>query len=343
MTNQQVFILAASSTYNPNNAAPNYPSTQDALIVEIEWSTLCYYNSYSLGNWSGTGLDSLPIGKSLGGSSTLTPSTGGSTAPAGCGCGAPDGHDPTPSSFVGDPIDSATGNNFQAETDLAAGSYTGLRLDRYYNSLDVSTSAFGSNWRSTWHRGLIQTATGVIAVRGNGRQLSFTNNAGVYTADSDVRETLSTATINLPLSGYLAQPGYALLTPDDEVETYAASGQLLTVTSRAGLVTTLNYNASNQLVSVVGPFGHTLSFAYDTNSRVSRMTAPDGGVFVYGYDASNNLVSVTYPDGSIRLYLYENAAMPHGLTGVLDENGNRFATWGYDGQGMAIASQHAAA
>ena len=43
----------------------------------------------------------------------------------------------------------------------------------------------------------------------------------------------------------------------------------------------------------------------------------------------------------MRQYQYENTAFPHALTGLIDEDGNLFASWTYDSQGRAISSQHA--
>ena len=42
-------------------------------------------------------------------------------------------------------------------------------------------------------------------------------------------------------------------------------------------------------------------------------------------------------------YLYENTSYPFALTGITDENGNRYATWGYDGNGRGILSELAGA
>ena len=61
----------------------------------------------------------------------------------------------------------------------------------------------------------------------------------------------------------------------------------------------------------------------------------------YGYDDIGRLTTVTYPDNTVRTYHYENPAFLHGLTGITDENGVRFATWSYDAIGRAITSQHA--
>jgi YD repeat-containing protein len=91
---------------------------------------------------------------------------------------------------------------------------------------------------------------------------------------------------------------------------------------------------------VTCPFGHTVSFAYDWAGRLSQMTTPDGNRYGYTYSGSN-LVSVVYPGGAVRGYLYENSLFPHALTGITDENGNRFATYAYDAQGRAISTEHA--
>ena len=69
--------------------------------------------------------------------------------------------------------------------------------------------------------------------------------------------------------------------------------------------------------------------------------APGNRVYVYGYDAAGRLTSVNYPDNAVRTYHYEDINFVHALTGITDENGDRFATWSYDGAGRANSSQHA--
>ena len=120
-----------------------------------------------------------------------------------------------------------------------------------------------------------------------------------------------------------------------------SSGAVKSIVTRSGLVTTLTYDGGNRLTQIAGPFGHRLTLAYDAANRVSQMTAPDGGVFHYAYDAKSNLAAVTYPGGATRKYLYETTTLPHALTGLIDEDGVRYATWQYDAKGRAISSQHA--
>jgi RHS repeat-associated protein len=238
----------------------------------------------------------------------------------------------------GNPMNAATGNKFQTETDFIGAPNTGLELRRYYNSqATVPTGAFGANWGNTFQRSIIPLSGGAIAqaVHADGHVDTFTLNSGAYVGDPDVMDRLN----RVPATG--TQTGWQLIKADDSIETYTLAGLLSTITTRAGLVTSLTYNGNNRLIAVTGPFGHTLTFAYDGSGRVVQMTVPDGGTYSYAYSASGNLASVTYPSGAQRQYLYENANLPNALTGVIDENGSRFATWTYNLAGRSVSSQHA--
>jgi YD repeat-containing protein len=243
-----------------------------------------------------------------------------------------------PGCYGGNPINAGTGNKFQVETDFVGGAATGLVLRRYYNSQDQTVSEFGASWHSAWHRTMAVSANKVWVTREDGRQDTFSGNnnaSNVWTADPDVTAVLT------PVSAAGAQTGWKLVRDDDSVELYTLDGLLSSVATREGRVTTLAYNANYQLASVTGPFGHQLTFAYDAIGRVRQMTTPDGLSYTYGYDSLNNLTSVTYPDQTVRRYVYENTSLPYALTGIVDEKGNRFATYGYDTLGRATTTQHA--
>jgi YD repeat-containing protein len=64
-------------------------------------------------------------------------------------------------------------------------------------------------------------------------------------------------------------------------------------------------------------------------------------LYKYGYDSQQNLVSVIWPDGAKRHYVYADPRFPHALTGLIDEDGQRYASWIYDANGRAISSEHA--
>jgi len=245
-----------------------------------------------------------------------------------------------PSVCEGNPINAATGNKFQAETDYVGGAATHLELNRYYNSQDTTALGFGRNWHSSWHRSLAKLSDYLVKItRADGRVDTFRKDvaSGAWQADPDVTSRL-VALFNASNQ----QTGWQLSTDDDSREIYTLAGKLSSITTRAGLTTTLAYDAANHLTKVTGPFGHALGFAYDAAGRVKQITGPDGGLYGYTYDANNNnLLSVTYPNATVRRYAYENASFPNALTGISDENGVRYASFAYDAQGRAISTQHA--
>jgi YD repeat-containing protein len=241
-----------------------------------------------------------------------------------------------PNCALGNPINIGTGNKFQEEKDYQGAEHTGLELTRYYNSQGNGQSGFGERWTSTWHRLFAYDDTAnneqVYISRAEGKTYSFTkNDSGAWESGPDDLVQLSGSD----------STGWALVLPDDSTERYSPEGQLQTITTRAGRVTSLTYDAQGNLTTVKGPFGHQLHFAYGDAGYISQVTVPDGDVYTYAHDSNGNLISVTYPDGAKRQYLYENTTYPDALTGIIDANGSRFATYTYDVQGRVIETKHA--
>lgn len=234
---------------------------------------------------------------------------------------------------AGDPINCGTGALFETETDFAGAPNVQIALTRFYNSnLTTTSSTFGADWTSTYHRSISATAAKANVTRPTGQVETFQKNAsGAWVGDPDVKDRLTA----LPGGGWL------LNVADDSTEQYSAAGRLTTITTRSGLVTTLAYDGNRRLIRVTGPFGHVMTFAYDGEGRVVGMKAPDGGAYSYAYDAKGNLISATYPDGTHRNYRYENTNFPNFLTGLVDENGNLFSSWTYNARGRATSSRHA--
>lgn len=177
-----------------------------------------------------------------------------------------------------------------------------------------------------------------------------------------------------------AAAGWRYTNENDEVETYDVAGKLLSLTNKAGLVQTLSYSdgtavapnggyvlsatglatatvlPAGRLIRVTDPAGRSLQFGYDASGRVVKAIDPAGGAYLYAYNGlllTDNLSSVTYPDGKVRTYLYGELAnisatpaagvsYAHALTGIVDENGTRYASWTYDANGRATSSEHGA-
>jgi YD repeat-containing protein len=239
---------------------------------------------------------------------------------------------------VGNPVDPRTGNKFQEELDLSIPSPSKLEFRRYYNSKFARIGgALGNGWRHSYDRAVSDDSSGttrvVLVSRADGKVQQFRFNGQLITADTDVPDRLE----------LLANGGWKYTGADaDEVELYDATGRLLSIQNRVGQTQSLTYDGGGNLSTVTDSFGRTLSFAYDAWKRIATMTDSASRTYTYGYSADdkNNLVRITYPDASFRIYHYENAAFPNALTGITDENGDRFATWTYGSSGAATSSEH---
>jgi YD repeat-containing protein len=96
------------------------------------------------------------------------------------------------------------------------------------------------------------------------------------------------------------------------------------------------------LLRATDSFGRGLYFGYNAASQLVQVTDPSGLNYRYTYDSSGNLSSVIYPDGYVKQYVYNESAytggssLPNALTGIIDENGNRYATYWYNASGQAV-------
>ena len=269
--------------------------------------------------------------------------------------------------FAGDPINVSNGNLFEVEADYVGNGVFPLSFRRYYNSRDLdavtstaddgyiylrpggfqATSRIGAKFHHTYDRTVTVDPTAgnspgnfTTVRRPDGSALHFQLLSGqLVPADASIKDSLR-ATTN----------GWQYITEDDEVEDYDATGRLVMITNRAGFSQRLSYDSHNRLQGVTDPSNRSLTVTYDdTNdysNRVHRIIDPAGGVYTYHYNG-DNLASVTYPDGKTHFYSYNEpaytsgAALSSALTGIVDENGARYTTWNYDGQGRAISSEHA--
>jgi YD repeat-containing protein len=268
------------------------------------------------------------------------------------------------------PINVGTGNKYLKEEDLVIGP---LRLTRHYNAQILRSGlVFSPSWTYTWSRWIaVYGASQVAIYRPNGRtepaslvNPTVTNGQqtwtlAAYSGDQLIRLTDSSGSIT---------NGWLLIADDGELESYDANGRLLKIQTSQGRSQTLSYsdgtlgpnggyildssgNATSAalpaglLVRVSEDFGRGVFLGYNVDTQPVKVTDSLGQVYLYGYDANFNLTSVTYPDGKVRQYLNGESAnvaspMPQAVTGILDENGTRYATYTYDSFGHATSSTH---
>jgi RHS repeat-associated protein len=245
---------------------------------------------------------------------------------------------------AGDPINIATGNVFYGVTDYETAGPNKLAFHRYYNSRGSSTTfaqTLGVNWRSTYDRYIDIASTSSVSVeRADGQTLNFTLADATWTPDTDVD-------LKLTQSG----SSWTLVDRQDNVETYTgvspSEAVLSSVRARNGYTQTLNRDASNKLLSVSDSYGRTLSLTYNAG-LLQTVTTPDGLILSYSYASSgltpgvdDQLVAVAYSTSpaTSQTYVYENPAVPLALTGVIDEDSNRFSTWEYDSSSRGLSAQ----
>jgi YD repeat-containing protein len=272
------------------------------------------------------------------------------------------------------PINPATGNKFQPETDLAA-SGPQLRFVRYYNSgLPAHDNILGGYWLHTYASRILigAPATEATYYRADGKGFVFALQGANWVGDPDVSDRLT----ELKDAQGVRTGWKYLVSSTEETEHYDPFGKLTAIERRSGLTQTLTYSdgtdgatsgnggfvldAAGNATSVVlerglllrvrDHFGRALTFGYDSQRRIVKITDPAGGVYLYAYapagNGLSNLVSVAYPDGHQRVYHYNEPAntsgtvKPNALTGITDENGARFSTYKYGPLGRAIESVH---
>lgn len=241
------------------------------------------------------------------------------------------------------PIHTALGTKLQRETDYVGSGPFALRFERHYTSAHHwEAAAIGTNWRHTYARRIQLISTSAIATatvfRPNGDRFYFTRQSdNTWRSDRDVAARLERSA-----------DGWVYADANDTRENYDAAGRLLSITRRGGYTQTLEYDGDGRLETVRDELGRSLGFTYDAAGRIQTLTDPAGGTYTYAYDAAGNLAAVTRPpawneaEPPTRTYLYEDARFPYALTGILDENGERYATWAYDEQGRGILSEHGA-
>jgi YD repeat-containing protein len=257
---------------------------------------------------------------------------------------------------VGNPCSVGSGLKTQIETDFVSAGSSPLALKRIYRSstLVMPMDGFGSVWMHEWQRRLdlshYNNATpSLSALRGDGTTTAFTLSNGVWTATDGKGDQVASVSD----AGGAGQ-GFRLIDRrTDSTEDYDADGKLLLVKARNGWTTWLKYSTTstptavapyaNLLIEIRSQFGQTIGLAYDAFGRITAATLPDATTVQYSYNNYGMLSTVTYADGSQRKYHYESPEYKFrwALTGITDEKGVRFATYGYDSLGRATSTEHA--
>ncbi|AEG92356.1 RHS repeat domain-containing protein [Ramlibacter tataouinensis] len=205
-------------------------------------------------------------------------------------------------------------------------------------------AVLGRLWSSSMHRKVLIQAIGrgALVARGDGRTMSFSGDAtGVFTPKADTGDRL------LSINGgyrYVDSAARAL-------ESYDGSGNLMAIHWADGRELTLAYSTSSTpaatapgpgyLIAAQDGHGRAIGFSYSASGLLTAILDARGQSLNVSYDSAGNLSGIRWADGKSRVFHYENATHPWALTGITDERGVRYATFGYDSAGRAISTEHA--
>jgi RHS repeat-associated protein len=247
------------------------------------------------------------------------------------------------------PILPATGEKIKLQSDFTDSAPHGLDFNRTYRTAwgDVSpNSGMGSNWNHRFGMQLVSVGTTGLSKTlqmPDGSQRRFT------------RSSTTLPWVNTDGTDQLVENAVGFLftsAQNDDVWQFNALGKPVTLTQRNGWAYTLAYystgSATGQLSTVTNKFGRQLVLTYGTSGAntglLTGVATPDGQSISYNYNSSQGIIYAGYgtntaPNTTSVQYLYENAAFPKALTGMVDENNTRSATYAYDAQGRAISSE----
>jgi RHS repeat-associated protein len=188
----------------------------------------------------------------------------------------------------GDPIDTATGNLSESQTDLSLnGRGPSLQITRSYNSQlaasQTSAGIFGYGWTGPYSASLtIDSEAGTATVnQDNGSTTAFVLNEGKYSPSAWSQATLAKSGEN-----------YIYTLPNQEQLEFNNAGQLIKVIDRHKNALTLTYK-EGKLETVKDAASRTLTFAYG-EGKVKSVKDPMGHEVKYTYE-SGNLATVTLP------------------------------------------------
>jgi len=313
------------------------------LIHQQPWNGTGYSGTFAMSYYGGNGLG--PYGTTVDWfcNPFTSPSPGKANGKPRCGA------------CVGDPINAGTGNVYRREEDFHAGRW--LTFNRYYNSApSAGIDTFGQHWRHSYSSHIAYVAgtggTGTVTVtREDGRVSTYKLLTGAWAGEPDVFDALTEQK-----DSNSNPTGWTLQRVDTRsTELYDAAGHLLSIQYQDGFTTTLSYSTTTTpitvapgagyLITITDPSQRSIQLTYNSSGLINHATAPDGSSHSYAYDGSGDLSTVTYPDGKVLTYLYDEspnnggASTPGLLTGILDENGARYLSYGYNAAGKAINQQ----
>lgn len=287
-------------------------------------------------------------------------------------------------STCGNPIDIASGNKTQIETDWQSHN-SPLKVIRRYNSLPIEIGmGDGAISDNGWQFQDIQqkltiliydlTTTNIL-YQYNAKQLFkqnsnyvtpfltrakiYINRAGqapqrfYYSSESTNSVKFNIDNIQQKISIDVYPNGSYLYQNDDTgvTETYDNIGRLTKRVYRNGSYLIYEYQQNSNIPNKISDqWGKYIQIQHNQR-QITKITLPTGKVLSYTYNSNGKLSQVLRAGFGVRQYVYgetgftapntEKNLLNSLMTGIIDEKGNRYATFSYDIQGRGLSTEHA--
>lgn len=245
--------------------------------------------------------------------------------------------------YGADPVSFSTGNLVEDEPLFAlpgpGGADTEVTL--VHNSQDGRPTRVGTGWSFDLGGRAQRFSDGsVLVVRGDGASFVHEpDGSGGFTADPG-----DPAVLREVAGGMLEQTDADGTRRVYDTSDLEGIGELVSVTDRAGNVTTLTYGVPDgddafvPLTAITDAAGQRIDVTNDAAGRVAAFTLPDGRVWGLSYDGAGDLTTITGPDGRTRSFTYDGA---HRMVTATDPAGVRYLHNVYDGAGRVVEQRDA--
>lgn len=221
---------------------------------------------------------------------------------------------------VKDPINTATGELWEAVTDLSVSGRLPVVASRTYSSMRAGTAGlFGAGWSSPWDMAVTASDTSTAVLQENGSRVVFTPGPnGTFTTPLSGHATLtrdtgtgeytyvrrSDTTFRFDNTGRLI----SIADRNGETTTLSRPAGQLSVTSADGRVLTLNLEVGGTIGSLSGPEGRTISYTYGAGGLLEQVLDSRGKTWTYRYDpTTKRMTSSTSPLGEVTTTEYDTA------------------------------------
>lgn len=243
---------------------------------------------------------------------------------------------PGESGDVGNPINAITGNKYQVESIYKSPSGT-IDVSLFYNT-------YNPRWLHSYSDRLAITPNYIYFYNAQGRSFAFLKSGASITsvtaAGGVLTKTASGYELVHPLAGRLKFDVHGKMT---EV-TREGKGRI-TISYAAEPVQKLSVSVSipQRKLTLTSEFGEVVTLNDDTIGGFARLSSGNFissfGFYTTGMPALL-IKSIGGYSPPLKSYIYGDSRFPKYLTAIYDERRVKYATWTYDAQGRAIASEH---